>query len=91
MICSVHMVCILFTSLKELDVIWAQMEFDHEKHHRTSIPLIFASEEVIETLEDNQVYTLYMYIERSTNVCILQVNDYCVWGFLPLHITFGNL
>ena len=34
---------------------WAQMDFDHEKHHRTSILLISASEEVIETLEDNQV------------------------------------
>lgn len=31
------------------------MEFDHEKHHRTNILLISASEEVIETLEDNQV------------------------------------
>lgn len=38
-----------------MDVIWAQMEFDHEKHHRTDILLISASEEVIETLEDNQV------------------------------------
>lgn len=34
---------------------WAQMEFDHEKHHHTNILLISASEEVIETLEDNQV------------------------------------
>ena len=45
-------------------MIWAQMEFDHEKHHRTGILLIFASEEVIETLEDNQV------IRSSTYVCV---------------------
>ena len=41
--------------LKELDVTWAQMEFEHEKHQRTQITLLKASEELIETLEDNQV------------------------------------
>ena len=46
--------------MKELDVTWAQMEFNHEKHHRTSILLISASEEVIETLEDNQVCNYMM-------------------------------
>ena len=34
------------------------MEFDHEKHHHTDIHLISASEEVIETLEDNQVSSI---------------------------------
>lgn len=33
---------------------WGQMEFDHEPHPRTGIMLIGASEELIETLEDNQ-------------------------------------
>ena len=41
--------------LKELDVTWAAMEFDHEKHPRRGITMLKASEEVIETLEDNQV------------------------------------
>ncbi|XP_064623162.1 dynein beta chain, ciliary-like [Lineus longissimus] len=41
--------------LKELDVTWSTMEFEHEKHPRTGITLLKASEEVIETLEDNQV------------------------------------
>ena len=54
--------------LQELDVTWARMEFDHEKHHRTSILLISASEEVIETLEDNQVCDYLMYV----HVCVLQ-------------------
>ena len=36
---------------------WAQMEFGHEMHQRTNIMLINASEELIETLEDNQVCT----------------------------------
>ena len=41
--------------LKELDVTWSQMEFEHEPHPRTSITLLKSSEELIETLEDNQV------------------------------------
>ena len=43
--------------LKELDVTWAAMEFEHEKHPRRGITMLKASEELIETLEDNQVYT----------------------------------
>lgn len=41
--------------LKELDVTWSQMEFEYESHIRTGIPLLKSSEELIETLEDNQV------------------------------------
>ena len=41
--------------LKELDVTWSQMEFEYEKHLRTKVPLLKSSEELIETLEDNQV------------------------------------
>lgn len=41
--------------LRELDVTWASMEFDHNPHPRTKITLLGASEELIETLEDNQV------------------------------------
>ena len=41
--------------LKELDTTWSTMEFEHEKHSRTGITLLKASEELIETLEDNQV------------------------------------
>ena len=41
--------------MQELDVTWAQMEFGHEMHQRTKLMLINASEELIETLEDNQV------------------------------------
>ena len=43
---------------QELDVTWAQMEFDHNLHASTGIKLINASEELIETLEDNQVSKL---------------------------------
>ena len=41
--------------LKELEVTWAAMEFEHEKHNRTGLTMLKASEELIETLEDNQV------------------------------------
>ncbi len=41
--------------LKELDVTWSTMEFEHDKHPRTQVTMLRASEEVIETLEDNQV------------------------------------
>ena len=41
--------------MQELDVTRAQMEFGHEVHQRASLKLISASEELIETLEDNQV------------------------------------
>ncbi len=69
-------------TLKELDVTWAQMEFDHEPHHRTSIMLINASEELIETLEDNQVYCMYVGMYTGC-VCSLmcqcrgQCSEYC--------------
>ncbi|XP_071797739.1 dynein beta chain, ciliary isoform X1 [Asterias amurensis] len=41
--------------LKELDTTWSTMEFEYDKHPRTGIPLLRSSEELIETLEDNQV------------------------------------
>ena len=42
-------------ALKDLEVTWSQMEFEYEKHERTGLKLIKASEELIEILEDNQV------------------------------------
>ncbi|NXX93579.1 DYH9 protein, partial [Centropus bengalensis] len=41
--------------LKELKMTWSTMEFQYEPHLRTSIPLLKSDEELIETLEDNQV------------------------------------
>lgn len=31
------------------------MQFQYEPHHRTQVPLLLTDEELIETLEDNQV------------------------------------
>uniref|UniRef100_A0A672VBH7 Dynein axonemal heavy chain 17 n=1 Tax=Strigops habroptila TaxID=2489341 RepID=A0A672VBH7_STRHB len=41
--------------LKELKMTWSTMEFQYEPHPRTNIPLLKSDEELIETLEDNQV------------------------------------
>ncbi|XP_067615922.1 dynein beta chain, ciliary [Eurosta solidaginis] len=41
--------------LRDLHTTWSAMEFDHELHPRTGCSLLKASEELIETLEDNQV------------------------------------
>lgn len=42
-------------TLKELNATWSVMEFEVDIHDRTKIKLLRASEELIETLEDNQV------------------------------------
>ena len=52
------------------------MEFGHEVHQRTSLMLINASEELIETLEDNQVYFNYSIPILSGN-CIICIHEYC--------------
>ena len=44
--------------LAELNSTWTVMDFEYEQHYRTHIPLLKTSEELIETLEDNQVREL---------------------------------
>ncbi|NWH56161.1 DYH9 protein, partial [Geococcyx californianus] len=41
--------------LKELKMTWSTTEFQYEPHPRTNTPLLKSDEELIETLEDNQV------------------------------------
>ncbi|KAK2885147.1 hypothetical protein Q8A73_021621 [Channa argus] len=41
--------------LSELNSTWTGMQFQYEHHHRTQVPLLRTNEELIETLEDNQV------------------------------------
>ncbi|XP_034940720.1 dynein beta chain, ciliary [Chelonus insularis] len=41
--------------LRELNSTWSTMEFEREVHQRTGATLLKASEELIETLEENQV------------------------------------
>ena len=59
--------------LKELDVTWSAMEFEHEKHPRTQVTLLKASEELIETLEDNQV-------------CCVDIDKFTVFKFCVMGV-----
>lgn len=45
----------LATYQQELETTWATLEFMIDKHPRTGVALIRTSEEMIETLEENQV------------------------------------
>lgn len=45
--------------LRELNVTWSRMEFEKETHARTGAFLLKASEELIETLEENQVWGIF--------------------------------
>lgn len=65
--------------LKELDKTWSEMEFEHDKHPRTGITQLKTSEELIETLEDNQVRfycSLYSWLIISVEViCIIGISS----------------
>jgi len=52
--------------LAELNNTWSVMEVEYEPHYRTSISLLKTSEELIETLEDNQV--IFQYYLTYTKV-----------------------
>jgi len=42
--------------LNGINEAWQDLTFDHEKHPRTGVTMLRASEELVETLEENQVY-----------------------------------
>jgi hypothetical protein len=46
--------------LRDLQTTWSSMEFEQEIHARTGCSLLRASEELIETLEENQVFKYVM-------------------------------
>lgn len=48
-------------TLKELNKTWSDMEFELEPHSRTGLNLLKTSEELIETLEDNQVWKSFIH------------------------------
>lgn len=57
-------------TLRDLNTTWSQMEFEQETHSRTGCILLRASEELIETLEENQVRQKKGFGK-------------CNWSFLP--------
>lgn len=54
--------------LRELNTTWKMMEFDHDKHPRTGVTMLRTSEELIETLEDNQALWTPVLIGSVRNV-----------------------
>ena len=59
-------------TLKELDKTWSDMEFENEVHTRTGLKLLKTNEDLIETLEDNQVNMIILrtYVYKYL-ICIL--------------------
>ena len=54
----------------------AQMEFDYNPHPSMWIKLIGASEELIETLEDNQVHTSVIYVCSTADGHLISVHTH---------------
>ena len=50
--------------IKDLNSTWMNMEFEHEEHKRTGMMLLRASEDLIETLEENQVQVQNMLTSK---------------------------
>ena len=62
--------------LKELEVIWSSMEFLHEKHPRTGYTLLRTSEELIETLEENQVQIQNMMTSKYISFFLEEISTW---------------
>lgn len=86
--------------LGELDATWTSMAFDFEPHPRTEIPLLKSNEELIETLEDNQVqlqnlmtskYISFFLEEVSTWQRKLSVTDSVISIWFEVQRTWSHL
>ena len=62
--------------LKELDVVWSSMEFHHELHARTGYTLLRTSEELIETLEENQVQLQNMMTSKYISFFLEEISTW---------------
>lgn len=45
--------------LKELNKTWSELSFEKEPHDRTKLSVLRISEEIIDTLEENQVIVFF--------------------------------
>ena len=86
--------------IKDLNVTWVSMEFEHEEHKRTGCQLLRASEDLIETLEENQVqlqnmmtskYIGYFYDEISTWQKCLCMVDQVITLWMDVQRTWSHL
>lgn len=62
--------------LKELNATWSTMMFMTEIHERTNLRLLLASEELIETLEENQVALQNMMTSKFIDFFLGEVSDW---------------
>ncbi|KAI9221923.1 dynein heavy chain and region D6 of dynein motor-domain-containing protein [Blastocladiella britannica] len=62
--------------LNELTKIWTTMEFTYEIHESTGTPLLKTSEELIETLEDNQVMLQNMMTSKYVSYFLDQITKW---------------
>lgn len=62
--------------LKELNATWSVMEFNTDIHDRTKLRLLVVSEEIIETLEENQVALQNMMTSKFIDFFLEEVSDW---------------
>ncbi|CAH1128373.1 unnamed protein product [Ceutorhynchus assimilis] len=62
--------------LKELNATWNVLEFGTEAHERTKLRLLTVTEEVIETLEENQVALQNMMTSKFIDFFLEEVSDW---------------
>ncbi|XP_078257485.1 dynein axonemal heavy chain 17-like [Rhinoraja longicauda] len=62
--------------LIQLDNIWSVLEFEHDLHPRTGIMLLKGSDELVETLEDNQVQLQNLISSKYIAYFLKQVSSW---------------
>lgn len=62
--------------LKELNSVWSAMEFETDLHERTKLKLLRANEELIETLEDNQVQLQNLMTSKFIDYFLDEVSEW---------------
>ncbi|XP_066544120.1 dynein axonemal heavy chain 11 [Amia ocellicauda] len=86
--------------LTEINQTWSVMNFSYEKHHNTGTPLLKSDENLIETLEDNQVqlqnilmskYVEYFLVQVSTWQRKLVVADLVISIWMEVQRTWAHL
>ncbi|XP_072288151.1 dynein axonemal heavy chain 11-like, partial [Pyxicephalus adspersus] len=86
--------------LVEMNHTWSTMQFSYEKHSATGTPLLKSDEDLIETLEDNQVqlqnilmskYVEFFSLEVSTWQKKLMVSDMVISVWLDVQQTWAHL
>ena len=86
--------------LRELNTTWTTMAFDADPHSRTKIQLLKPSDELIETLEDNQVqlqnmltskYIAHFLVEVTAWQKKLSIADQVISILLEVQRTWSHL